>query len=145
MTTLAEARDAVISLIDAAWKAASASSSIRMLYANVPGDKPDSSVPNSSAPSWARTSVQILAAGQSTQGKRRFRTIGSVTVQIFTPYGDGHTLGDTLSKVITDVLRGHVGSASGVDFFDVTPIEIGQDGSWFNINVTADFTFQEAA
>ncbi len=145
MTTLAEARDAVISLIDVAWKAAPASSSIEMQYTNVQADKPNSSVPVASAVSWARTTVQVLAASQSTQGKRRFRTIGSVTVQIFTPFGDGHTLGDTLSAIVLATLRGHVGSVDGIDFSDVTPVEIGVDGPWFNINVTAEFTFQEAA
>lgn len=144
MTSLSEARDAVIGLVDAAWKASPVSSPFEMFYDNVSGDKPGEAGSTTNAAAWARTTVRISTSEQSTQGKRRFDTIGAVSVQLFTPSGDGHLLGDELAAVVLGVFRGHVGSVDGLWFFNATPNEIGQDGPWFNLNVDAGFRFQES-
>lgn len=140
-----QARDVVIGIIDAAWKASPMSSSVPMLYDNVKGDAPDDLTPSTTnAAPFARTTVRILVAPQSTQGaRRRFLTTGIVSVQVFTAAGDGHAAGDALAQVIIDELRGHVGSAQGVWFYDVVPQEIGVQGAHFQINVSASFRYQE--
>lgn len=143
--TLAQARDAVGLLINTAWIAAPASSAIPMLWDNVKGDKPGEDGTTTQAGPFARTTVRVTEAAQITQGRRRFQTTGTVTVQIFTPFGDGHTLGDELVQIVLDTLRGHVGGTDGLWFFDMAPAEIGIDGPWFQINVGASFRFQELA
>lgn len=140
------ARDAVIALIDTAWKASGAASeNVPMQYDNVKSDAPGELVPpgTGQAGPYARTSVRTISSPQSTQGRRRFLTTGDVTVQIFTPAGDGHTLGDALAKVPLAALRQHVGSADSLWFFDIVPQEIGIDGAHFQTNVTASLRYQE--
>ncbi len=141
--TLAQARDAVITVVDVAWKAAPASAALTMLYDNVVGDRPGESASTTQNEAWARTTVRTIGSDRTTQGTRRYQTDGLVTVQIFTPSGDGHTLGDALTKIVVDALRAHTSSADSIWFFGVTPIEIGQDGPWFNVNVDASFRYQE--
>jgi hypothetical protein len=140
--TLAEARDAVVEIVTTAWDAAPPSDSIAMHYDDVKADKPGGTT---EALPFARTTVRILSSPQSTQGRRRYLTSGAVTVQIFTPFGDGHTLGDELSQIVLVALRGHVGSTGGLWFFDAVQNEIGEDGPWFQTNVDATFRFQEDA
>jgi len=145
MTTLAEARDAVALVINTAWLAASVSSSIPMHWDDVKADKPGEDAITSRAPSYAKTTVRTIGSPQTTQGRRRFETTGTVTVQIFTPFGDGNTLGDALAQVILNALRSHVGSPAGLSFFDIDPNEIGETGPWFQTNVVASIRYQELA
>lgn len=145
MTTLAEARDAVSLLINDAWLADPASSSIPMLWDDVKGDKPGEDGSTTRTDPYAKTTIRTIASPQSTQGRRRYETTGTVTVQIFTPFGDGNALGDVLAQVILDVLRGHIGSPAGLSFFDIDPNEIGETGPWFQMNVGASLRYQELA
>lgn len=143
--TLAQARDAVISLVDAAWKADATTLSFPMLYDDVKGDNPGENASTTQATAFGRTTLRTLTSPQSTQGRRRFLTTAALTVQIFTPFGDGHTLGDPMAKVVLDALRGHVGSTGGFWLSDIAANEIGQDGPWFQTNVVATARYQENA
>jgi hypothetical protein len=143
--TLAQARDAIGVLINTAWLAGPPTDVIPMLWDNVKGDPPGEDGSTTQAGPFARTTVRVTEAAQITQGRRRFQTTGTVTVQIFTPFGDGHTLGDELVQIILDLLRGHVGGTDGLWFFDISPAEIGVTGPWFQINAGASFRFQELA
>lgn len=140
--TVAQARDAVIELIDVAWKAGPPTDTVPMHYDNVVSDKPGGTTETDP---FARTTVRILSSPQSTQGRIRFLTSGTVTVQVFTAVGDGHTLSDSLVQVALDTLRGHVGDVDGLWFFNAVANEIGVDGPWFQTNVEAFFRFQEDA
>lgn len=141
--TLTQARDAVVSLVRTAWIAGPSSAAIPLAFDNVKFDKPGEDGSTTEAGPWAKITTRIISAGSETQGNRRFTTEGVLTVQIFTPTGDGNTLGDVLSQFVLDTLRAHVGTASGVWFFDATPNEIGLEGPWFQHNVTASFRYQE--
>ena len=143
--TLTQARDAVFSVIDTAWKASGAASElVPMHYDNVSADKPGESAQTTEAGPWGRTTVRVISSPQSTQGsQRRYLTEGIVTVQVFTAQGDGHALGDSLCAVVLDALRAHVPSSDGLWFFDAVANEIGQDGPWFQTNVGASFRYQE--
>ena len=146
--TLAQARDAAISVVDAAWKdAAAPTTAFPMLYDNVKGDTPSTEIGSTGrAPAWARTTVRVIAQPQTTQGaRRRYESEGTITVQVFTPVGDGHTLGDAYVQVILDALRAHASSSDGLWFFDIAAAEIGVDGPWFQTNVGATFRWQELA
>jgi hypothetical protein len=143
--TLEQARNAVGSLVNLAWLAAPVSSAIPMLWDNVKGDKPGEDGSTTNVAPYAETTIRVIDSPQTTQGRRRFTTTGVVTVQIFTAFGDGNTLGDTLSQVILNALRGHVGSTDGFWVFDIVPAEVGRTGPWFQMNVGASFSFQELA
>ena len=143
--TTAQARDAVMGLIETAWTASGAATENAPLhFANVKSDRPGEDGSSSQAEAWGRVSVQMVESPQSTQGRRRWLTTGILTVQIFTPFGDGHLLGDAFAAVLLNALRGATNSPDGVWYFDATVNEIGQDGPWFQSNVTASFRFQEA-
>lgn len=143
--TTGGARDAIYTAILAAWQAVGAASElVPMLYDNVKADLPGEDGSTTDPEPWARSTVRILGSGQSTQGTpRKYLTNGIATVQIFTPIGDGHTLGDTLQQVMLNAFRGNNGSPSTLWFFDVEGVEIGADGPWFQINVSASFNFEE--
>tara|TARA_R110000822_G_scaffold120633_1_gene254105 strand:- start:1164 stop:1607 length:444 start_codon:yes stop_codon:yes gene_type:complete len=143
--TLAQARDAVGLLINTAWLAAPAAAGISMRWDNVKADKPGEDGTTTNAEPFARTTIRVIESPQITQGRRRYQTEGSVTVQIFTPFGDGHTVGDALVQVILDTLRGHAGGTDGLWFFDINPNELGTEGPWFMTIVGATFRFQELA
>ena len=143
--TLSQARDAVIRIVDDEWKSNGVTSAFQMQYDNVKSDKPGEDGATTQPEPWGRTTVRIITAPQTTQGRRRFETTGSLTVQVFTPFGDGHELGDQIVQVLLDILRAHVGDTSGLWFFGIVPNEIGQDGPWFQTNVSASFRYQELA
>jgi len=48
-----------------------------------------------------------------------------------------------MAKVLLDAFRGHDHDPDGVWIFDAVAQELGNDGAWFQVNVTASFRFQE--
>ncbi len=149
MTTVAEAFDTVLGVVDTAWKATGAASEdVPMLYDNVggnlPGDpwEPGGNTDFQDEP-YARTTVRTITSSQSTQGKqRKYEDQSTLVVQVFTPVGDGHALGHVLCKVVTDALKANTGSIDGIWFFDVVALEVGVDGALFQYNVNASFRYQ---
>lgn len=137
--TAAEARVEIQTTVNVAWLADASSQNLPLLWEDKPEAPPDSGA-------WARVTLRHATGRQATlrgaTGERRFRRTGTLTVQIFTPHGEGLTLNDTLSKIITDALEG-VTTASGVIFRDVRPNEIGPDGKWYQTNVLAGFEYDE--
>ena len=102
------------------------------------------SVPSNNDP-WARATVQHVLGFQRTLGGigcRRFQKNGVVAVQIFTKTGTGLSESDALSKLVTDTFEG-TDTPEGVWFRNVTLNEVGNDGQWFQVNVTADFEYDD--
>jgi len=137
--TVAQGRDEILTAFRIAWLAGPPSNTLPVLY---PGTKLD---PPSSG-SWARVTVRHEDGFQATLsdhgGRRRFRRVGTVTVQLFTPDGDGQTLSDTLVAIVKGAFEGK-STPRSVIFRDVRVQEIGIDGIWFNCNVQADFEYDE--
>lgn len=138
-----EARDAAIAVVDVPWKASPVSGDVPMLYDDVKGDPPGEDAATTRPGAFARTTIRIASSPQITQGNRRWQTTGFISVQIFTPKGDGRTLGDRLSLVVLNALRSHRGSAGTLFFYDAVPNEIETKGAHSQINVQASFRFQE--
>lgn len=137
--TVAQARDEILTTVKTAWEDDVLSQGLVMLWPDVAGDPPENGA-------WGRTTVIHTGGQQATlanhQGKRRFRRTGVVTVQLFTPVNDGQVLSDGLVAVVKDAFEG-VTTASGVIFRDVTPVEMGKHGGWFQVNVQAGFEYDE--
>ena len=145
--TTTVARDEIYGLFKTAWDGDVASSSVLVLYENVPGEPPDAvNTATGKLPPYARVSVRHFTGGQSTLsgglGRRTFSRNGAVTVQIFTPIGDGLALSDTLVPIARNAYEG-VDTASGVWFRNVRHVEVGPTGAWYQVNVIADFTYDE--
>lgn len=138
--TIQQARNEIIAQFRTTWLADGNSSGIPILFANVGGQV----IPTSGA--WVRITVQHTEGSQPTlsgaTGARRFRRFGFVTVQVFTPTGFS-TLADVLTMIAASAFEGITTSPGRVMFLRVRPVEIGQEGNWFQTNVLSDFQYDE--
>lgn len=93
---------------------------------------------------WARLVVRMDTRLQETLGRvtnRRFRTTGTVFVQVYTVVNTGVKQGDTLAKEAADIFEAV--SFSGLDFREANVRETGPDGKWYQHLVTAQFDYDE--
>lgn len=93
---------------------------------------------------WVRLVVRTGPRGQDTLGKagnRKFRTTGTVFVQVYTETNTGVKSGDALAKEAADIFEGV--SFSGLDFQAVQTRETGPDGKWYQHLVEAEFDYDE--
>ncbi len=145
MSTQTQARDAISSTINVAWLADALTLGIALQWDNVTSDPVGEDSDGHALP-WARATVRHFTSTQETlggPGARKHQTEGAVTIQIFTPAGDGNVLGDQIVEVLKTAMRNV--AVGDLWFFDVRVNEIGQDGPWFNQNVIAGFRYAEAS
>lgn len=140
VSSTTQARNEIMSLLKAAWDADTTSCEFPMLYWDTAQKTPTEGA-------WARATMQHGSGGQATLsnevGARRFRYTGAVTVQLFTPTGDGLVLSDQLVQVVKNAFAGVTTNPGNIHLRNVRSQEIGQDGVWFNTNVLADFEYDE--
>lgn len=141
------ARDAVNEAFYSHWMAEAAAAAGLTSFPKVEftGLQEDQKLSEGNAP-WARVTVK-WASGQghtlAPVGSRRFDRRGTVTVQVFTPVGKrGLLQSDRLAKVAQDAFEANA-PASGPWFRNVRPQDVGPDGAWYQVNVVAEFTFDE--
>ncbi len=138
--TLIQARDEILTQFKTTWEGDVVSQDLPVLYRDVPQDIPSSG-------DWARVTIQhnfgeqVTLSGET--GARRFRQFGIVTVQIFTETGKGMELSDTLAMIAKTAYEGVTTLPGRVEFRRVRVNEVGQDGTWFQQNVLADFEYDE--
>jgi hypothetical protein len=139
-TTLTQARDEILTVFRDAWLASSESNALPVLYPDTDDELPDSGA-------WARVSVRHGTGGQATlanhDGQRRYRHTGFVTVELYTPRGDGLVLNDQLSTIVKHAFEGVTTCPGQVIFRRVRVNEVGPDGQWFHTNVLVDFEYDE--
>lgn len=138
--TYAQARDEMTRQVHTAWRTANPT------YEMVFDDRP-TNTPRSKDLPWARLTIQHNQGGQAAManpiGQKLFHRDGLLTVQIFTPAGAGLQQSDVLAKVVSDALEGKA-TPGGVWFRQVRLKEVGPDGAFFQLNVTANFEYSEA-
>lgn len=109
-------------------------------YEDVQADLPASG-------SWGRLSLRVGASVAATlpgpDGRRVWHTTGTVTLQIFTPDGDGLNLAHAYGTLVVNALRGARTSPGGVLVRDPRPVPVGSDGAFFQTNVQGDFEYDE--
>lgn len=140
IATYEEARDEILAHFTTAWNAQA--SPPLLLYDDKPRDLPKDAV-------YARVTVQHNVSSQVTLGGkpslggggRRFRRNGIVTVQIFTPFGDGLTTADPLVDLAVDAFEGEDTGSDRIEFHEVRANEVGHDGVWHQTNVLAEFEY----
>lgn len=136
-----EARDAVYGTLKAAMDA-SAYSTVAIYYPDVTGAFPETDEAHLRA-YMDYTDEQQVTVGEV--GGRRFRVYGILTVQIFTPYGNGNRISDAISGVVKTAFRGVNTGADAIEFRRVRVVDVGQSGAWLQTNVTAEFEYDEIA
>ena len=134
VSTFEEARDALSVLLLAAWN--TATSSAPLLFDNRNADRPD--IPSL----FGRLNVQHVAGMQAALGASRFRRMGVVSVQVFVPLGSGTQLADQVAESLVEALEG-VGPTTLDNLWlrNIGMREVGPDGTYHQVNVEADFTF----
>lgn len=76
-------------------------------------------------------------------GQRRYERYGSVYMNIFVPFQEG--MGVTIAQRLAQVARdAYEGTRTDSAWFRSCRLnEAGRDGPWYQINVTADFCWEE--
>lgn len=146
MPSIATARDDMIGMVNTAWTAVGApTENVTLLFGDVSGDEPNSGSTYEIQP-FGRATVQHFGGGQTSlsndTGSKTFTRTGLITVQIFTPAGDGYDLADAFAKVVLDAFEGKQ-STNGVWFRNARLTEVGRSGAWTQTNVLVDFTYDE--
>jgi len=96
---------------------------------------------------WMRLVIQdagVNWASMGDPGNNVARNVGQVTVQIFTPSGDGEGLALEIANQALAVFRSWSDTATGLRF-EVPPYarQVGVEGKWYQINVVAPFKFDD--
>lgn len=136
-----QAADQMIGLVFGAWKAAYPGA--EMEFPNV-ANKTEGEAP--SGPLWSRVTIRHADAPDTSLtgalgGRKRHTNIGVLTVQVFGPIGDGSTVAYDAAEVLTTALRRSNDIA--VWFRRVRINEVGPRGTHMQINVLADFSYDD--
>lgn len=97
-------------------------------------------IPNGAT--WARLTIRHSYGYQASigsPGANRFRSIGTVIVQVFAPEGNASKDARAKADAALEIFRGL--SHQGIDFYDAYAREIGNADGWFQINVIAPFRY----
>lgn len=111
-----------------------------IVFTDVPGETPSTQTP------WARVILRHAVGGQASlsgpiNGCVRHNNEGTVYVQVFAPIGDGSTTAYEAASVVKNALEDF--KDSNVWFRRVRINEVGTRGAFEQINVLADFTYDE--
>ena len=134
--TPAEAKDVILGIFKTVWDTPTPRIAV---YSDLPGTKPASNVV------WARAIVQHAEGRQSSlagvSGTRRFTDEGTFFIQVFAPVGDGSTACLAAAREVQDAYRD--AKHPNVWFRDVKLREVGADGTFYQINVSGTFSYDE--
>lgn len=137
MTTKAQARDFIAALfIDGL---SNAGITAPVSYQNIKFDRPENE-------NWIRLTFLPNSGTQETlgrQGNRKFQRSGIITAQIFVPLNSAMATSDSLVEAVQRLFETNdIDTGSDVlYFFDVSNIDVGVDGAWYQSNVTANYSY----
>lgn len=145
--TREQARDEILTVLKTAWDAGVESAGVPIYYQNTEGDPANTQITGTTDPSsWARATllhnIRRQGALSAATGHILYEIEGILTIQLFTPHGDGLLKSDKLSKIVEDAFDG-VKTPSGVWFKNVRSNEVGPSGAWFQTNVVVEFNYDE--
>jgi hypothetical protein len=139
VSSITDGRDQIYTAFKTVWGASA--------YSAVPIFYPDSKHTPPPNTSWVRITVTHTSNRQATLGNvdgiRRYRVYGIVTIQIFTPFGDGQALADLMAEVAKRAFQGVVTGADAVSFRNARIMDGRQDGQWWQTNVMTEFDYDE--
>lgn len=149
MTAVAQARDAILGTFRTAWLADADTRDYPVKYPDVAQGEfpPKTQLPGGAPTPWARLTMihSPGAGGQATlsgdTGKRRYERFGVLTIELYSPAGDGMRIADEMIRVAKGAYEGQ--RVGGVTFHRVRPTEIGPDGPYTHTNVLVEFEYDE--
>jgi hypothetical protein len=130
------ARDLILAVFKAAWDV----TGFPVVYDDVAANVPDSNTV------WARVTLRHATGGRASlsgpiNGCVRYNRTGVVIIQVFAPVGGGMKAAYDAAKVVSDAFEDS--SDLAVWFRNVRINEIGVRGACEQINVLADFTYDD--
>jgi hypothetical protein len=135
--TIIDAADAIADCVLAVW------GSKPLAVPNVAFDEKDL---DASTDLWARLRIVHADGNQSTlvanEGHKRFERTGTVFVQMFSPRGKGLKGAYDEAETMLSAFEGKR-TPNDVWFRRCRIEEIGESGSWYQINVVAEFTYEQ--
>ena len=134
--TFEESYDSIYGLFKAAWDPTSYPAYYEAVdKGRMPDDQP-----------WVWVSIEHAGGRQASlssgTGQARFERNGIFTARIFVAAGKGLQDALPLAKVVADAFEGN-SAPGGVWFRNVRMNEVGRDGKFFQVNVLAEFTYDE--
>tara|TARA_R110000824_G_scaffold397712_2_gene600873 strand:+ start:602 stop:1069 length:468 start_codon:yes stop_codon:yes gene_type:complete len=152
MPTKGVARNEILDMLRTAWKAVGAvTETALMIYPNVDADLPDSAAGTKDDPViYGRVTIkhgegQKRTLPGETGGSPNAHQVehrGLIIVQNFAPNGEGLATNDAMDKIVKDAFLGER-TPSGVSFGAESYEEVGNDGPWFQTNVSVPFLYDE--
>jgi hypothetical protein len=131
-----EARDEMLAVFKAAWDTTD-------YDANVVYSDKDGRPANAAA--WARVVLRHADGGQASladhDGKRRWKAIGTLWVQVYGPAGDGEVLTMALAQTVLNAYR--TARGGGVWYRNPRKREAPSSGDFSQVNVLVDFQYDE--
>lgn len=129
-----EAKDEILAVFKTSWD----DTGYTAIYTDVPGSVPSEETP------WARVTLMHLDGKQSSlsgeNGNRRFANSGLLTVQIFTPIGDGGVAG---SDLVYTLMQAYSRTRGQVWYLNPRMREVGKDGAFEQTNFLVDFNYDD--
>lgn len=137
--TFLQARDEIIGITHKAWLLYGLDAA-NLAFPDKPFTKPTTPI------TWARIHLQHVNGGAASlgdfQGKRRFMREGFITIQVFVPSGNGLQDSYPIGNMLVNAYE-VAQSALGIWFRNVRANEAGLDGDWQQLNVIAEFSYDE--
>lgn len=144
--TFLESRDEMFTMLLTAWNL-NAMAVVGLIPAIQWQGLDISPIPPQGVP-FGRATVHHIEGGQSTlgnsQGKNTYERVGILTFQVFGPLGSGKglTIAEGLANIALNAFEGKA-SPGGIWFRNCRLNEVGVTDGWFQINVLAEFTYDE--
>lgn len=136
MTTIQQAIDEMFGVFKTSWDTVGYPVAYPDKFFEIPADRTP----------WARINIQHVIGGQTTLsnsvGNRNFEREGFISIQIFTPVGNGLQLNYTLANMLLNAYE-KANSNYGVWYKNARIQEAGRDGDWQQSNVLIDFCYTE--
>lgn len=133
--TFQEARDVICGIFFQAWKPLG----FPVVWTDVPSEVPTGQTV------WSRVVIRHEWAEQGSlgdfQGKKRWDRSGTVFCQIFSPVGEGSKTLYDVAQIVVDAFQ--ASRHPNVWFRNIQLNEAGSDGAFEQINVTANFQYDD--
>lgn len=115
---------------------------VPIAYPNMPFD-PDTQYIASTHEAWARIVIQGGEERQASIGgdATRWRKVGIVSVQVFTPLNAGQTTALEISDDVATTLRGITVSGVILKAATINPIGREDDEAWLQVNIDVPFRY----
>lgn len=127
----AEAQDEILAHVKAAWEG---QTSAPLEYDNIDSQRPES------VTTFGRATVRFRDGDIAALGTGMHRITGFIFVQVFVPHGDGKSGAYAIAQALVDALR-VPGQVNNIWFRRPGAEDIGSDGTYYQVNVKAEFTF----